>query len=140
MALAATTLADTSAMARLARAPVIAALSPLLDAGLVATTPVVEFELLWSSRSRTDFRLERRVHEGRELLLVEPVDWERALQVQEQLWGSGRRRAVGLADLLTAAVAERHRVTLLHYDSDFDLVHDITGQPMLWVVPRGTVA
>jgi hypothetical protein len=48
-------------------------------------------------------------------------------------------RAVGFPDLLIAAVAEREQLTLLHYDSDYDLVHEITQQPMQWVVPRGTV-
>jgi predicted nucleic acid-binding protein len=51
----------------------------------------------------------------------------------------GRHRAAGLPDLLQAAVAERHAVTLLHYDSDFDLIAAVTGQPMQWVVPRGSV-
>jgi predicted nucleic acid-binding protein len=48
--------------------------------------------------------------------------------------------AVGFPDLLIAAVAERERVTVLHYDSDYDLIAGVTGQPMQWVVPRGTVA
>jgi hypothetical protein len=37
------------------------------------------------------------------------------------------------------AVAERKRVILLHYDGDYDLIADVTGQPVQWVVPRGTV-
>jgi hypothetical protein len=28
---------------------------------------------------------------------------------------------------------------VLHYDSDYDLIAKITGQPARWVVPRGTV-
>jgi len=56
-----------------------------------------------------------------------------------ELWRSGRVRAVGFPDLLIAAVAEREHVTLLHYDSDYDLIADITSQPIQWVVPRGTV-
>ncbi len=48
-------------------------------------------------------------------------------------------RAVGLPDLLIAAVAERESVTVLHYDSDYDFIAQITGQPMQWVVPHGTV-
>jgi hypothetical protein len=31
-------------------------------------------------------------------------------------------------------------VTVLHYDSDYDVIAAVTGQPMQWVVPRGTVA
>ena len=37
----------------------------------------------------------------------------------------------------------RHRVgdrlTVLHYDADFDLIAEITGQPTEWVVPRGSI-
>ena len=28
-------------------------------------------------------------------------------------------------------------MTVLHYDSDYDLIADVTGQPVQWVVPRG---
>jgi predicted nucleic acid-binding protein len=48
-------------------------------------------------------------------------------------------RAVGFPDLLVAAVAERERVTVLHYDGDYDFIAQVTSQPMQWVVPRGTV-
>ena len=34
----------------------------------------------------------------------------------------------------------RHQVTVLHYDTDFDLIATVTGQPTQWVVPRGSVA
>lgn len=59
--------------------------------------------------------------------------------MQAALWRAGRVRAVGFPDLLIAAVAEREQVTILHYDSDYDLVAEVTSQPMQWVVPRGTV-
>jgi predicted nucleic acid-binding protein len=49
-------------------------------------------------------------------------------------------RAVGLPDLLVAAVAKRERVTILHHDDGYDLIAQVTGQPMQWVVPRGTVS
>jgi hypothetical protein len=48
-------------------------------------------------------------------------------------------RSAGLPDLLIAAVAERERVTILHYDSDYDLITEVTGQPAQWIVPRATV-
>ena len=37
-----------------------------------------------------------------------------ALDVQAALWRGGHIRAVGLPDLLIAAIAERERVTILH--------------------------
>jgi predicted nucleic acid-binding protein len=57
----------------------------------------------------------------------------------ERLARRGHHRAAGLPDLLLAAIAERHSVRLLHYDADFDVVATATGQPMQWVVPRGSV-
>jgi predicted nucleic acid-binding protein len=57
--------------------------------------------------------------------------------VQATLAAQSRLREVGMADLLIAAVAERHGLTLLHYDGDFDTIAEITGQDARWVVPRG---
>jgi hypothetical protein len=34
--------------------------------------------------------------------------------------------------LLIAAVAEREQVTLVHYDSDYELIAEVTRQPMQW--------
>jgi predicted nucleic acid-binding protein len=140
MAAVASHLADTSALARLHRAPVAAVLGPLIQAGLVATCGVIEFELGWATRTSAELdqvRADRDV--GYEWLPTRDEDWRRALDVQTALWHSGRIRSVGFPDLLIAAVAERERVTVLHYDSDYDPISVITGQPTQWVVPRGTI-
>lgn len=140
MAAVATHLADTSALARLHRPAVAAVLGPLIEAGLIATCGVVEFEVSWATRSGAEFDTVRadRVA-GYEWLATHDEDWHRALDVQAELWRGGRVRAVGFPELLIAAVAERERVTLLHYDGDYDLIAGATRQPMQWVVPRGTV-
>ena len=106
----------------------------------VATCGVIEFELSWATRSSTDLDQLRADREaGYEWLATRDEDWRRVLDVQASLWRSGRVRAVGLADLLIAAVAERERVTVLHYDGDYDVIAEVTGQPTQWVVPRGSV-
>ena len=46
-------------------------------------------------------------------------------------------RSVGLPDLLVAAVAEREHVTVLPYGAGYDLVAQVTDQPVRWVVPVG---
>jgi predicted nucleic acid-binding protein len=140
MAAVASHVADTSALARLHHPSVAAVLGPLIEAGLVATCGVIEFELGWATRSSTEFdelRADRDV--GYEWLATFDEDWRRALDVQGALWRGGRIRAVGFPDLLIAAVAEREHVTVLHYDSDYDHIAAITGQPAQWVVPRGTI-
>ncbi len=141
MAAVARYLADTSALARLRHPQVAAVLGPLIEAGLVATCGVVEFELGWATRSGKEFSELRADRDaGYEWLPTQDEDWRRALDVQGALWRSGQIRAVGFPGLLIAAVAERERVTVLHHDSDYDLIAGVTAQPMQWVVPRGTVA
>jgi hypothetical protein len=51
----------------------------------------------------------------------------------------GRSGRLVSRDLLIAAVARREHVTVLHYDSDYELIAQVTGQSMAWVVPRGDV-
>jgi predicted nucleic acid-binding protein len=140
MAAVARYLADTSALARMRHPTVAAVLTPLIVAGIVGTCGVIEFELGWATRSSTEFdelRADRSA--GYEWLATHDEDWRRALDVQASLWRGGCMRAVGFPDLLVAAVAERERVTVLHYDGDYELIAQVTSQPMQWVVPRGTV-
>jgi predicted nucleic acid-binding protein len=140
MAAVASYLADTSALARLRYPTVAAVLGPLIGAGLVATCGVIEFELGWATITPADFDEVRADREaGYEWLAIRDEDWRRALQVQAALWRAGRIRAVGFPDLLVAAVAERERVAVVHYDGDYDLIAEMTGQPVQWVVPRGSV-
>lgn len=80
------------------------------------------------------------INTGFEWLPTEDADFHRAWGVSAALAQTSRHRAVGLADLLVAAVGERHRVTILHYHADYDLVGEITQQPMQWVVPHGAVS
>ena len=141
MAAVASYLADTSALARLRHEAVAEVLGPLIEAGLVATCGVIEFELGWATRTGAEFALLRADRDaGYEWLAIHDQDWRRALDVQGALWRGKQIRSVGLPDLLIAAVAERERVTVLHYDGDYDLIAQITSQPVRWVVPRGTVS
>jgi len=140
VAAVATHLADTSALARLRHPPVQAVLGPLIEAGLMATCGVIEFELGWATRSATEYDQVRADRDaGYEWLATRDEDWRRALEVQGALWRAGQMRSVGLPDLLIAAVAERERVTVVHYDGDYDLIAKITRQPVQWVVPPGKV-
>lgn len=40
---------------------------------------------------------------------------------------------------MIAAAAERAGLTVLHYDADYHLIAEVTGQPVEWVVERGSV-
>jgi len=135
----ATHLVDTSAWARYGRPEVRSRLQPLVESGRVATCSVIDLELLFSSRTAVEHQRIRLERAGFERLSFEQADCDRAEEVQSLLASQGKTRAVGIADLLLAATAERHRVLLLHYDHDFDVIAAITGQKVDWVVPAGSV-
>ncbi len=62
----------------------------------------------------------------------------RARQVQ-RLLAADSQRGRKIPDLLVAAAGEEAGYTVLHYDSDFDLIASVTGQDCQWVVPAGSV-
>jgi predicted nucleic acid-binding protein len=140
VALIAAYLIDTSAAARTTHPKVASFVAPLVSGGLVGTCAALDFEALFSSRSASEYeeaRLDRQL--SYEYLPTNDIDWHRALDVQRQLASKSQLRAVGMPDLLIAAVAERERVTVVHYDSDFDTIAAITGQSTQWVAPRGSL-
>jgi predicted nucleic acid-binding protein len=55
---------------------------------------------------------------------------DRAVQVLALLADRGRHRVPSIPDLITAATAELAGLTVLHLDKDFDLIAEITGQPV----------
>lgn len=88
-------LADTSAPARLRHPTVAATLTPLIEAGLVATCAVIDLELTWTTRTGAEFdQLRADRDTGYEWLPTNDSDWRRALDVQSTLWRTGRVRAV----------------------------------------------
>lgn len=133
-------IADKSALVRLRYPEVSAVLSPLILAGEVATCSVIELEILYSARSYQDL-FQTRATRSRAFPLVQmaQADFDRATEVLEALAQRGLHRAAGIPDLLIAAVAERHTLTVIHYDADYEHVASVTGQPMQWVVPPGSV-
>ena len=140
MAVIARFLIDTSAAARM-RLPVVAdRLEPLITGGLVATCAALDAEALYSARSPAEYeqvRSDRR--DAYEYLPTDDVHWQRAFDAQRSLALTGRHRAVGIADLLTAVLAAEHGSTVLHYDSDFDIAAEVLDFEHRWVVPRGSV-
>jgi predicted nucleic acid-binding protein len=133
-------IADKSALARLGRPEVGAILEPLILAGEVATCSVIELEVLYSARIHQDLVRTRTTRAlAFPLIPMTQADFDRATDILEELARRGHHRAVGLPDLLIAAAAEREGQIVLHYDADYDFVAAVTGQPMQWVVPRGSV-
>ncbi|MEK7861164.1 MAG: PIN domain nuclease [Chloroflexota bacterium] len=133
-------LADKSALARMPNAIVSARLRPLIEAGEIATCGIVALEVLWSARSPQDLRDTRQeLQRSLSWVPTTEADFQRALDVMQMLTDAGRHRDAKIPDLVLAAVAERAGLTVLHYDRDFDAIASLTGQPMEWVVPSGSV-
>ena len=133
-------IADTSAISRMRSAEVDARLAPLIGSGELATCAVVELEVLFSARSHAELRDTRVRRTALPHVAMDQRDFDRAAEVMEALSARGRHRSVGIPDLLIAAAAERARLTILHYDADFDAIATLTGQSVEWVVPRGSIS
>jgi predicted nucleic acid-binding protein len=64
------------------------------------------------------------------VVYLTPAIEDRAMDVQLLLAERGHHRAVSVPDLLVPAAAELNGLTVLHLDKDFDLIVDITRQPV----------
>ncbi|MGQ0775230.1 MAG: PIN domain nuclease [Pseudonocardiales bacterium] len=114
-------------------------LIPRIAAGRVSICLVTELEVGYSARSLLDFeRISQDVLAPLNRLITPVAAEARAREVQRALIARGQHRAVAIPALIVAAVAEIEGLTVLHYDGDFDLIADITGQPTEWVVPPGS--
>jgi predicted nucleic acid-binding protein len=110
----------------------------LLD-GRVATTGVAMLEALFSAQSAEDYRRQRMMLDSMPRVGVNESVIERALDIQRQMVELGTHRAASVPDLILAATAETNNLVVLHYDGDFDLIANATGQPVEWVVPAGSI-
>jgi predicted nucleic acid-binding protein len=102
-------------------------------AGLIAVCPITELEFFYSARSLAD--REQGTGDLRSVFGWVPVHdraFARARDVQGSLTGLGQHRSAGPVDLIVAATAELHGLTLLHHDRDFDVIARVTGQPLRW--------
>jgi predicted nucleic acid-binding protein len=127
-----TWLIDKSALVRLADSPDAATWATRIERGLVRITTVTRLEVGYSARSGTDLRAGLR----RPPLAAMPVEYltpaieERAVDVLALLADRGHHRAPSIPDLIIAATAELAGLAVLHHDKDFELIAEITGQPL----------
>jgi predicted nucleic acid-binding protein len=127
-----TWLIDKSALVRLGHCEHAQTWADRISRGLVHITTVTLLEVGFSARSGADLRgdVERPPLSLMPVEFLTPAMEQRVVQVQMMLADRGRHRAPGIPDLLIAAVAERAGHTVLHVDKDFDLIAEITGQPV----------
>ena len=127
-----TWLIDKSALARLATSPDAAEWATRIERGLVRITTVTRLEVGYSARSGQDLR----TGFAQPPLASMPVEYmtpaveDRAVEVLTLLADRGQHRAPSVPDLIIAATAELAGLTVLHLDKDFDVIADVTGQPV----------
>lgn len=125
-------LIDKSALVRLGASPDAAEWASKIERGLVRISTVTRLEVGYSARSGTDLRTGLRTPP----LSAMPVEYltpaieDRAVEVLTLLADHGKHRAPSIPDLLIAATAELAGLAMLHNDKDFELIAEITGQPL----------
>lgn len=107
----------------------------------LCSSPVSVLEAGYSARNAADHTtITQNLAHSVQLLKFTPTTADVAFRMQATLFEAGAGRAVGVLDLLHAAVATEHGATLVHYDSDFELLGDLwPGLSQKWVLPRGSI-
>jgi predicted nucleic acid-binding protein len=131
-------LVDTSVLTRLRHEPVRVVVEPLSAVGALARSGITDLEIGSSARSAEEWDQAADALEAFELIETSADHLRRARQVQ-RLLASKHQRGRKVPDLLVAAAAEANDLVVLHYDADFDRIAAVTGQPVEWVVPAGSV-
>ncbi len=128
-------LVDTSVLTRLRHPQVAERLRELED---VRYSPISGLKYRFSASNEVQWDLLAEVLDG---FAREPFGagiFERADEVQ-RLLAVASLKGRKLADLLIAAQAEIAKLTVVHYDRDYDYISSVTGQPTLWIVAPGTI-
>ena len=68
---------------------------------------------------------------------VAATDFSLALGLQRDLAKAGLAKRK-VPDLIIAAVAISHGLTLVHYDADFEFIASVSGLKHQWIVDRGS--
>ncbi len=125
-----TWLIDRSAYAHLGRCPDDQTWAGRIDRGLVRITTLTRLELGYSARTAADWRAELDVPPlaAMPVQYLTPAIEDRAVEVQLLLADRGQHPAPSIPDLMVAATAELAGLIVLHFDKDFDLITEVTGQ------------
>jgi predicted nucleic acid-binding protein len=130
-------LIDKSALTRIPTSPDAEVWMNRVDRGLVRISVPTLLEIGYSAQTAAALD-EALSLPPISLMPIEqqtPASESRALQVQRLLATRGYHRAPSVADLLLAAIAEQARLTILHFDKDFELIAAVTGQPTQRITP-----
>jgi predicted nucleic acid-binding protein len=130
-----TWLIDKSAYTRIPGSPDAELWIDRIERGLVRISSITRLEIGYSFRTAAQARLQV-ASPPLSLMPVEyltPAAEDRAVELQLLLADSGQHRAPSIPDLVVAAIAEIATLTVLAVDKDFDLIAQISGQPVEWL-------
>jgi predicted nucleic acid-binding protein len=125
-------LIDKSAIVRLGSSQEATQWAARIERGIVRIANVTRLEIGYSVRSGSDLRTALRSAP----LSSMPVEYQtpavedRSMQVLALLADRGQHRAPSIPDLIVAATAELAGLTVLHLDKDFEIIADLTRQPL----------
>ena len=127
-----TWLIDKSALVRLAASPDAADWAVRIERGLVRITTVTRLEAGYSARSGPELRAgwQRPPLSSMPVEYLTPAIEDRAVEVLTLLADRGQHRAPSIPDLIIAATAELAGLTVLHAGKDFEVMAQVTGQPV----------
>ena len=100
------------------------------DADAVAMVDPIELELLRSAWGGADHDQIRAEYPGLHRIPLDAEIGARAVEVQSGLARRGYHRGPSVTDLLAAAAAEAVGAELWHCDRHFELIAEVTGQPL----------
>lgn len=125
-------LIDKSALARLGASADAASWAERIQRGIVRIATVTLLEVGYSARDARDLDAGLRDPPVSSMPIeyLTPIAEDRAVNVLTLLADRGQHRAPSVPDLIIAAIAEVAGLVVLHDDKDFELIADITGQPV----------
>jgi predicted nucleic acid-binding protein len=127
-----TWLIDKSALVRLSANSDASDWAARIERGLVRITTFTRLEVGYSARSGPDLRagLRQPPLSAMPMEYLTPAIEDRAVEVLTLLADRRQHRAPSIPDLIIAATAELAGLTVLHLDKDFEVIADLTGQPV----------
>lgn len=125
-------LIDKSALVRIQASPAAATWLDRIERGLVRISTLTVLEAGFSARTGDDVRaaLNEPPVASMPVEYMTPLIEDRSVEILAALADRGHHRAPSVADILIAATAELSNLTVLHVDKDFELIADITHQPL----------
>ena len=127
-----TWLIDKTALVHLAASPDAAEWAGRIERGMVRITTVTRLETGYAARSGPELRAGWRQPplSSMPVEYLTPAIEDRALDALTLLADRGQHRTPSIPDLIIAATAELAGLTVLRLDKDFEVIAQVTGQPV----------